>query len=146
MPLPQKPEAMFQLAMSYKQMGADEWAREQLMAFASQHPDHARQSEAQKLLAQLNEVLPPVQVAQSTPPVPAETVQPFSPDSFASLQDGIVSPQQRSVSSFNAKRTIGSPSSSQLSQPVMPKYGSPSTPFSTFQSSTPIECKLDHWC
>lgn len=137
------PEAMFQLAMSYKQMGADEWAREQLIRLAQQHPNHTRQSEAKKLLAQLNEVLPPTQLARSSQQSTLEQVTPVDPRT--SSQAGIVSPSQPTISSFTAQRTIGS-IPSRLSQPLAPQQSSTPGSFSSFRATTPKECRLDAWC
>lgn len=62
------PEALYFLALSYKELGANEWARENLVMLAEQYPEHKHQAASRKLLAKLNETLPPLQVAQPVTP------------------------------------------------------------------------------
>lgn len=60
-------EALYHLALTYKELGADDWAREQLVLLARQYPDHKHQKESQNLLASLNAVLPLPRTVETSP-------------------------------------------------------------------------------
>jgi outer membrane protein assembly factor BamD len=48
------PDAMYYLALSYKELGADDWAREQLTLLAEKYPVNKYARDGEKLLAKLN--------------------------------------------------------------------------------------------
>lgn len=48
------PEAVYYLALTYKEIGATEWARDKLEYLASQYPNNKYQEESHELLAQIN--------------------------------------------------------------------------------------------
>lgn len=63
-------DALYYLALTYKEIGAEDWAREKLMAFTERYPTHLHASTGQKLLAALNAKHPTEAVAQATPSSP----------------------------------------------------------------------------
>jgi outer membrane protein assembly factor BamD len=48
------PEALYYLALTYKEIGANEWARDRLLLLAQRYPENKRQRESHKLIAELN--------------------------------------------------------------------------------------------
>lgn len=58
-------DALYQLALTYKEMGADDWARDKLIAFADRFPNNQHADQGRKLLAQLNAKMPTEAVAQA---------------------------------------------------------------------------------
>ena len=63
------PEALYYLALAYKEIGADDWARDNLITLAQQYPNHKHEEDSQELLVALNGSLPDTAIAQlrSTP-------------------------------------------------------------------------------
>lgn len=102
-------DALYYLALSYKEIGAEDWAREKLMAFTERFPSHQNASSGQKILAALNAKQPAEVLAASSagatekvPPVvhggsfqeptqqPALSAQPSAivPESSHAIQSG----------------------------------------------------------
>ena len=65
-------EAMYQLARTYNNLGADEWSRDWLIAFLGRYPEHEDRKKGQNLLAELQKENPDLVVAQSD--LPSEPV------------------------------------------------------------------------
>ena len=68
------PEALYYLAMSYKEMGANDWASEKLILLAEKYPNSEAAQDGKKLLAKLRTTLPQAPVlaqSQESPPPPA---------------------------------------------------------------------------
>jgi outer membrane protein assembly factor BamD len=57
------PDAMYYLALSYHEIGADDWAQENLLALAQRYPENKHQAESQRLLAKLQSEQQPTPVA-----------------------------------------------------------------------------------
>jgi outer membrane protein assembly factor BamD len=74
------PDALYFLALSYHDMGADDWASEQLTLLAEKYPDSAHSSEGRSLLAKIGGGKPPTLLAQKIEPTPPST-QPIAPSS-----------------------------------------------------------------
>ena len=55
---PVAPDALYFLAMSYHEMGADDWARERLILLAEKYPDSKAADQGKRLLAKLEDVKP----------------------------------------------------------------------------------------
>ncbi len=55
---PVAPDALYFLAMSYHEMGADDWARERLILLAEKYPDSKAADQGKRLLAKLGDVKP----------------------------------------------------------------------------------------
>jgi outer membrane protein assembly factor BamD len=68
-------DALYYLALTYKEIGAEDWAREKLMAFTERYPNHQYASTGQKVLATLNAKQPTEAVAQATPSSPDTTTK-----------------------------------------------------------------------
>jgi outer membrane protein assembly factor BamD len=70
------PAALYYLALSYKEMGANDWASEKLMLLAEKYPHSEVANDGKKLLAKLQSNNPPPApvVAQSKEPPPARIV------------------------------------------------------------------------
>ena len=68
-------DALYYLALTYKEIGAEDWAREKLMAFTERYPDNQYAARGQKVLAALNAKHPTEAVAQATTPSPDTTTK-----------------------------------------------------------------------
>jgi outer membrane protein assembly factor BamD len=66
-------DALYYLALTYKEIGAEDWAREKLMAFTERYPAHQYAATGQKILAALNAKHPAEFVAQASPSSPEAT-------------------------------------------------------------------------
>lgn len=85
------PDALYFLAMSYHDLGADDWASEQLTLLAEKYPNSAHSSEGKRLLAKITKSQPPVVVAkkpETAPPGP-----PPAAESQHSAPGGGITPQ-----------------------------------------------------
>ncbi len=84
--LDMSPDALYYLAVAYKGLGADEWAREKLIMLAERYPSHARVKQSAALLAGLGGAPRTVAVAQqvgeqtSPPSLPRASQNGNSPD------------------------------------------------------------------
>lgn len=63
-------DAMFDLAATYHEIGADDWAQEKLLALEQQYPNHKHKTESQKLYAALKTTAPSTAIAKATAPAP----------------------------------------------------------------------------
>jgi outer membrane protein assembly factor BamD len=87
------PDALYFLAMSYHDLGADDWASEKLTLLAEKYPNSAHSSDGAKLLAKINKSQPPVLVAKKPEP-PAAGLPPASvAETQHSAAAGGVTPQ-----------------------------------------------------
>src|SRR5574341_824008 len=59
-------DAMYDLARTYHDIGADDWAQERLFALEQQYPNHKHKAESQKLYAALKVTQPPTALAKAT--------------------------------------------------------------------------------
>jgi outer membrane protein assembly factor BamD len=88
------PDALYFLALSYHDLGAEDWASEKLTLLAEKYPNTAHSSDAAKLLAKINKSQPSVLVAKKPEPSPAAGPAPESPgESHHSAPSGGVTPQ-----------------------------------------------------
>ena len=87
------PDALYFLAMSYHDLGADDWASEKLTLLAEKYPNSAHSSEGAKLLAKIIKSQPTVLAAKKTEP-PAASPPPVSvAESQHSAPAGGVTPE-----------------------------------------------------
>ena len=87
------PDALYFLALSYHDLGADDWASEKLTLLAEKYPNSAHSSEGAKLLAKINKSQPSVLVAKK-PDAPAADPAPSSAgETQHSAPAGGVTPQ-----------------------------------------------------
>jgi outer membrane protein assembly factor BamD len=63
-------DAMFDLARTYHEIGADDWAQERLIALEQQYPNHKHKAESQRLYAALKATLPLTAVAKADRQLP----------------------------------------------------------------------------
>ena len=63
-------DAMYDLARTYHEIGADDWAQEKLFALAQRYPNHKHKVESQRLYAALKVTQPATALAQGTAPAP----------------------------------------------------------------------------
>lgn len=68
-------DALYYLALTYKEIGAEDWAREKLMAFTERYPNNQYASTGQKVLAALNAKHPTEAVAQAITSPPDTTTK-----------------------------------------------------------------------
>jgi outer membrane protein assembly factor BamD len=47
-------EALYYLALTYKEIGAHQWAKDRLIELAERYPDHKHQRDSRKLIAELD--------------------------------------------------------------------------------------------
>jgi len=67
---PVAPDALYFLALSYHELGADDWASEQLILLAEKYPGNAHSGEAKSLLAKIGGEKPAPLLAKKTEPAP----------------------------------------------------------------------------
>jgi outer membrane protein assembly factor BamD len=88
------PDALYFLALSYHDLGADDWASEKLTLLAEKYPNSNHSSEGARLLAKLGGSKPETLIAKKVEPAPSEKVtlpSPAEPPRTASA--GGVTPQ-----------------------------------------------------
>ncbi len=117
---PVAPDALYYLALSYHELGADDWASEQLILLAEKYPGNAHSGEAKSLLAKIGGEKPAPLLAQKTEPAPPPT----SPTASAS----------RNQPSLAAGLIPSDPS------------GSFRLPSATALGQSFVSCRLGAWC
>jgi outer membrane protein assembly factor BamD len=85
------PDALYFLAMSYHDLGADDWASDKLTLLAEKYPNSAHSSEGKRLLAKIMKSQPSVMVAKKAEPTPPGP--PAMVESQHSAPSGGVTPQ-----------------------------------------------------
>ena len=63
-------DALYHLAQTYKELGADDWAVEKLAAFTERYPQHKFAATGRSMLAQLKAKAPSQALAQANTPAP----------------------------------------------------------------------------
>ena len=74
------PDALYFLALSYHELGADDWASEQLTLLAEKYPDSAHSNEGKSLLAKIGGGKPATLLAQNAEPASSSS-SPTAPQS-----------------------------------------------------------------
>ncbi len=115
------PDALYFLALSYHDLGADDWASEKLTLLAEKYPNSKSSSDGNSLLATIGGAKPATALAKNSEPTPTST-QPATPPSEnqPSLAAGLI-PSGPLGSSFRL------PSAMALRQPF-------------------VSCRLGAWC
>ncbi|HET8580614.1 MAG TPA: outer membrane protein assembly factor BamD, partial [Nitrospiraceae bacterium] len=138
--VPVAPDAMYYLALSYHEIGADDWAQEKLIALAQQYPENKYKTEGQQLLAKLMVKQPATAVA------------------LAEVSSNGTSVAQNSVLANGLNESNGS--SSQTAVQPLPASAMALTPVNAASSASPkvasashdtlaretILCHLGTWC
>ena len=114
------PDALYFLALSYHDLGADDWASEQLTLLAKKYPDSAHSSEGSSLLAKIEREKPPTLLALKTEPAPSSS----SP----------TAPPSGNQPNLAAGLTSSAPA------------GSLRLPSATALSQSFVSCRLGAWC
>lgn len=70
---PAAPDALYFLALSYHDLGADDWASEQLTLLAEKYPGSTHSGEAKNLLAKIGGEKPAPLLAKKAEPTPSST-------------------------------------------------------------------------
>lgn len=117
---PVAPDALYFLALSYHDLGADDWASEKLTLLAEKYPNSAPSSDGRSLLAKIGGAQPPILLTEKPEPAPPAT-QPTVPPSGDQprLEAGLI--PSAPTASFRL------PSATALSQPF-------------------VNCRLGAWC
>jgi len=114
------PNALYYLALSYHDLGADDWASEKLTLLAEKYPDSAHSSEGRSLLAKIEREKPTTLLALKAEPAPSSSSPTAPPsDNQPSLAAGLI--PSVSAGSFRL------PSATALSQSF-------------------VSCRLGAWC
>ena len=114
------PNALYYLALSYHDLGADDWASEKLTLLAEKYPDSALSSEGRSLLAKIEREKPTTLLALKAEPAPSSSSPTAPPsDNQPSLAAGLI--PSVSAGSFRL------PSATALSQSF-------------------VSCRLGAWC
>jgi outer membrane protein assembly factor BamD len=87
------PDALYFLALSYHDLGADDWASEKLTLLAEKYPNSAHSSEGARLLAKINKSQSPVLVAKKGEPPAAAPAPSSVTENKHSAPAGGVTPQ-----------------------------------------------------
>jgi outer membrane protein assembly factor BamD len=114
------PDALYFLALSYHDLGADDWASEKLTLLAEKYPGTAYSSEGASLLAKIGGGPPLTLVAQQAEPVPSSSSPAASPR--------VTQP------SLPAEMISSTPSRSF------------SPPSATALGQSSVSCRLNAWC
>ena len=133
---PDKPvasDALYFLAKSYHEMGADDWARDQLMVLVGKHPDSKFAGDGKHLLTKLSAAQPPTLLAQR-----ADSV---------SLSDAGSGMARNSQSSFSAQPSAGSlPPPLTRTPGVTPSLDPLGTSTANSLRSGFTACRIGAWC
>ena len=74
------PDALYYLALSYSELGANDWAHDRLVQLAQQYPTHKYQQESKVLLAKVDAKLPPGTALAKAQPAPTASTAPSAAD------------------------------------------------------------------
>ena len=85
------PDALYFLALSYHDLGADDWASEQLTILAEKYPSSAHAGEGRSLLAKIGGGKPATLLAKNTEPTPSSSAPAAAPsENQPSLAAGLI--------------------------------------------------------
>lgn len=114
------PEALYFLALSYHDLGADDWASEQLILLAEKYPNSKYDGEARRLLAKIGNGNSPAMLAKKPETVPPVSTPPAAGSDASTVPAGGVTAQV-------ANGLVRMPSANALTQPF-------------------ITCRIGAWC
>lgn len=119
---PVAPDALYFLALSYHELGADDWARDNLILLANKYPGSPLSKDGQSLLAKIEKAQPPTLLAKKSDSVAFSDTGPT-----AAPLDDRPSPALPNVASPAAMGSFHFPSANALGQSFIP-------------------CRLGAWC
>ena len=117
------PDALYFLALSYHDLGADDWASEKLTLLAEKYPDSAYSGDGKSLLAKIGGEKPSTLLALKS-----------EPTSSASPSSSPAAPQRGTQPSLPAEPISSTPSRSF------------SPPSATALGQSFVSCRLNAWC
>lgn len=127
------PDALYYLALSYSELGANDWAHDKLVQLAQQYPHHKHQEESKTLLAKVDAKLPPDAMLAKAQPAPAS-----SDTAATDPRPAAVVAQTPAPTSPLVGATTSLPPGAQALTAVSTK-ASPLTPQVTL-------CRIGSWC
>ncbi|HET9961661.1 MAG TPA: outer membrane protein assembly factor BamD [Nitrospiraceae bacterium] len=116
------PDALYYLALSYKEMGADDWAAEKLTLLAEKYPESDVARDGEKLLAKLQKTAPAVSAAVAKKEEPD-----VDGTADTNLLASIASPSLPAPSTRSAAAALPGTPSLSIRQPF-------------------VSCRLGSWC
>ena len=105
--LPVAADALYYLALTYNELGAEDWAREKLILLAERYPNSEHKKDGQKLLASLNKKLPPQQAVAKAPSGSGELPSVALTQSIVALPKGPVPPSANAFTSSRPQAVSG---------------------------------------
>jgi outer membrane protein assembly factor BamD len=87
------PDALYFLALSYHDLGADDWASEKLTLLAEKYPNSAHASDGAKLLAKIEKSQPAVVIAKKSEPPTVASAPASGTENQHSAPGGGITPQ-----------------------------------------------------
>jgi outer membrane protein assembly factor BamD len=87
------PDALYFLALSYHDLGADDWASEKLTLLAEKYPNSKHSDDGAKLLAKIIKVQPSIMVAKKPEATSSAPADSFVEESQHSVPAGGITPQ-----------------------------------------------------
>ncbi len=130
---PVAPDALYFLAKSYHEMGADDWAKDHLIALTDKYPDSKFAGDGKHLLEKISAAQPATLLAQRS--------------ESASLSDAGSGLARNGQSNFSAQRSTGLPQTPHIEIPNAP---SPHNSFGGAAASSLkpgfTACRLGAWC
>ncbi len=138
------PEALYYLALTYRGIGADDWAREKLIMLAQHYPNSTSQKDSRELLVALNGRLPETVVAQSlsnpAQPSPPPVVSLKSSIRVQSFRAGF--PQTNGTNHHKVRHKVRKDRPPRTITPVVITSSAQTVP----SSSGTTVCRLGTWC
>ena len=131
------PDALYYLALSYSELGANDWAHDKLVQLAQQYPNHKHQQASKVLLAKVDAKLPPGTVLAKAAPAPAPANVPGLPSAATSTPTPVVAQAPAPISP-----TAGASSSL---PPVAQSLTAVSTKSAPFTPHVTL-CRIGSWC
>jgi len=134
------PDAMYYLALSYHEIGADDWAQEKLILLAQRYPGNKHQSEGQRLLAKL----------QSEQKTTAVALAGVSANGVSSTQKGVVANNLTSLNGSSPK-VAAQPALTPVASLTPISHAVPTPPKASIAPANALApqatlCRLGAWC
>ncbi|HZC81991.1 MAG TPA: hypothetical protein VE222_09805, partial [Nitrospiraceae bacterium] len=129
------PDALYFLALSYHDLGADDWASEHLTLLAEKYPNSQYSSKGKSLLAKIGGEQPSTLLALKAEPVPSSSSPAAPPPRTQPSVNQVLKNQPTGNQSGRAVGLI----------PSVPSR-SFSLPSATALSQSFVSCRLGVWC
>lgn len=135
------PDALYYLAVAYKALGADDWARERLIMLAERYPSHGHVKQAEAMLAELGGARRPVALAQQISEEPSPPSVPV-----ASPNGGVpTQPFPAGLPHMNGANGVNGAAPSLAAPRIQPAANT--SPRGPARPPVTVEtCRLGDWC